>query len=97
MAASIERDTDPWNNQVLVTSDQASATPDCPCGSTADASASTEEGAAGILFNPPLYIQRYKLVTDFVEKTSARKVTTAFAIFYFIQAKRVHPSKYCPV
>ena len=40
----------------------------------ADDGATTEEGAAGILFNPPLYIQRYKLVTDFVAKTNARKV-----------------------
>ena len=74
-------ETDPCSKQVLVTSDQASATPDCSCGSTADANASTEEGAAGILFNPPLYIQRYKLVTDFVKKTNARKVTTALLSF----------------
>lgn len=45
-----------------------------PRAPTSDDGACTEEGAAGIFFNPPLYIQRYKLVTDFVAKTDARKV-----------------------
>ena len=77
MAASTERETnDPCRKQTSDASDQTANTSNYPCETIADASAETEESAAGISFNPPLYIQRYKLVTDFVQKINARKVTT---------------------
>lgn len=94
MAVSIEDESNnPCMKQMSDASNQTSATPNYPCGSIADASAETEESAAGISFNPPLYLQRYKLVIDFVEKTNARKVLS-FPICYFLQAiaKPEHPS-----
>ena len=70
MATSTEREL----NISCCSKDQASSTPQHQCGSAADASTETEESAGGISFNPPLYIQRYNLVTEFVRRTNARKV-----------------------
>lgn len=78
MAASTEREL----NISCWRKDQASSTPQHQCGSAADTSAETEESAGGISFNPPLYIQRYNLVTEFVQRTNARKVTPGLAVLH---------------